>query len=191
MKIKLIQSSCSAINSVYIVEDFLDDLEYLNFLSSKVEKYTLKDEMQKSTNVKASMTSWQKLLRDPDFNTIHIKILEILSNIYILRTPHPNEQIVFSYHDSWGMSHQINDFTINHIHFPSTFSGSFYFKVPCATEIYFDDYESGVQLKENMLLLFPSLCKHKVSKHTSEVNRISMAFNIHMEATLLNGEKND
>lgn len=181
MKIKLIQSSCNAINSVYIVEDFLDDLEYLNFLSSKIEKYTLEDEMQKSTNVKASMTSWQKLLKDSDFNNIHVKILEILSNIYTLRTPHPDAPITFLYQDSWGMSHQMNDFTVNHIHAPSAFAGGFYFKVPCATEMYFDDYQSSVQLKENMLVLFPALCKHKVSNHTSEVNRISMAFNIEIK----------
>jgi hypothetical protein len=183
MKINVIQSSSAAINSVYIIEDFLEDLEYLNFLTKKIEEYTLNDEMQKSTNVKASMTDWQKLLKDSNFNNIHIKILKTLSNIFTLRTPHPNAKTTFFYQDSWGMSHQLNDFTKNHIHAGATFAGSFCFKVPCFTEMYFDDYGESVELKDNMLLIFPALCKHRVSKHTCIEKRISMAFNIELDAS--------
>ena len=183
MKISVIQSTCAAINSVYIINDFIDNKDYLNLLSNKIEKYTEKDEMNRQTNVKASMTSYKKLLSDEDFNIIHVKILETMLNIYKLRTPHPFQEIVASYRDSWGMAHKKDDHTVNHVHLGSTFAGGFYFNVPCYTEMYFDDYQSSVQLKENMLLLFPGLCKHRVQKHNAYEKRISMAFNIDLVDT--------
>tara|TARA_R100001510_G_scaffold8388_1_gene6448 strand:- start:369 stop:926 length:558 start_codon:yes stop_codon:yes gene_type:complete len=178
MLLKLIQSSETAINSVYILEDFLDNTNHLNFLCEKIRRYTTKDEMNHTTNVKASMTSWKKLLTDNDFDFLHKKILETLFNIFLLRTPHPSMTYTLDYKDSWGMSHEKGNFTHNHTHINCVFSGAFYFRVPCFTEMVFDDYEKSIELKDNMLLLFPALCKHKVGKHTSDEKRISMAFNI-------------
>lgn len=182
MLLRPIQTSETAINSIYILENFLDDENYLNFLFEKIKNYTTKDEMNRETNVKASMTSWAKLLEDSDFNFLHNKILETLLNIFMLRTPHPNQKYKLGYYDSWGMSHKKGDFTLNHTHTNAVFSGAFYFRVPCFTEMVFDDFQESVELKNNMLLLFPALCKHKVGKHTSKEERISMAFNIDLKS---------
>lgn len=181
MKLSVIQSSSAAINSVYILKDFMDDLQNKNFLCEKIKNYTLVDEMAKSTNVKASMTSWRKLLEDSDFNDLHLKILETLAMIFTLRNPHPEEKYTFSYQDSWGMCHQKGDFTLNHVHAECRFSGAFYLDVPCPTHMFFDDYDEKVKLKSNMLVLFPGLCKHKVEENVSDEKRISMAFNIDFE----------
>jgi len=183
LRLSLIQSSSSAINSIYILHDFMDNTQYKNFLCEKIKNYTLVDTMDKSTNVQASMTSWRKLLEDSDFNNLHIKILETLGMIFTLRNPHPEEKYSFYYQDSWGMSHQKGDLTFNHVHAESRFSGAFYLDVPCPTDMFFDDYDQKVTLKSNMLLLFPGLCKHKVEKNVSDKKRISMAFNINFERT--------
>lgn len=182
MLLKLIQTKETAINSIYILENFLDDMNHLDFLCKKIKTYTTKDEMNRATNVKASMTSWAKLLEDSDFDFLHNKILETLFNIFMLRTPHPHQKYKIGYFDSWGMSHKKGDFTINHTHTNCVFSGAFYFRVPCFTEMIFDDFAESVELKDNMLLLFPALCKHKVGKHTSEEERISMAFNMDLKS---------
>jgi len=78
MKLKLLQHSSSAINSIYIFEDFIDDKNYIKHISNKIKQYTEVDEMQRMTNVKASMTNYTKLMEDSDFNFVHQKIIEFL-----------------------------------------------------------------------------------------------------------------
>lgn len=177
MKLNVVQSSSAAINSIYIIHDFLDDLSYLKSLEDSLEKYTLKDEMENSTNVKATMTEYEKLLGDEQFNKIHTKILETLAFIFTLRTPHPHEVLSFEMIDSWGMRHRKNNETVNHIH-GSSFSGAFYVRVPSPTVMFFEDYFHSLELENNMLVLFPGFTKHAVEKYLGDIDRISMAFNI-------------
>lgn len=179
MNLSLLQVSSAAINSVYIFRDFLEDKSYLDFLSKKIEAYTEQDEMQKNTNVKANMTNYSKLLSDNDFLYLHNKILEVLSMAYTLRTPHPEQTVTFQIIESWGMKHKKGDFTDNHIH-NTAFSGAFYFKIPCPTFMWLEDYHRGLSLEENMLVIFPGFTKHSVFEHTGDTDRISMAFNIIM-----------
>jgi len=179
MQLQLIQSSSAAINSIYIIHNFLDDLSFLKTLENRIDNYTKEDEMAQQTNVKATMTTYDKLLNDEEFNKINIKILETLRFIYTLRTPHPEDKLSFSMVDCWGMRHKKNNYTVNHIH-GTTFSGAFYIKVPSPTEIFFEDFFKSVDLKDNMLLLFPGLTKHSVGKHQGDIDRLSMAFNINI-----------
>lgn len=179
MKLRLIQSNCSAINSIYIYENFLDDLQYLNLLKSHISEYTNKpNDLDYKTNVFAKMTNWKKLLEDQDFNKIHQSIAETLYNTINLRNPCPNQKIEFFFDNSWGMKHDEGDYTQDHIHNFAYFSGSFYFEVPTPTMMWFEDYQQDVELKDNMLVLFPGLCKHRVTAHTGQKPRYSMAFNM-------------
>lgn len=177
MQLQVIQSSSASINSIYIIRDFLDDLSFLKTLENKIDNYTKEDEMAQRTNVKATMTTYEKLLDDKEINKINVKILETLRFIWTLRTPHPEEKLVFTMAECWGMRHKENNYTVNHIH-GLPFSGAFYVRVPSATEMFFNDFFKTVQLKDNMLLLFPGFCKHAVTKHQGDIDRLSMAFNI-------------
>lgn len=180
MKLKVLQQSSASINSVYIFNNFLDNTDYLNHLTNKISIYTETDEMNKTTNVKASMTNYKKLLEDSDFNHIHHKIVETLLTIWTLRVPNPDQPTRISITESWGMKHKKGDFTKPHIH-NVCFSGAFYFKVPCLTTMWLEEYYQGVDLEDNMLILFPGFTKHAVFEHTGEEDRISMAFNINIE----------
>ena len=62
MKIDLIQSNCSSINSIYIYRNFIDDADYLEKILSKLKKHTEKDYQGRSTSVKSTMTTWGALL---------------------------------------------------------------------------------------------------------------------------------
>tara|TARA_E500000318_G_scaffold53340_1_gene49670 strand:- start:617 stop:1174 length:558 start_codon:yes stop_codon:yes gene_type:complete len=181
MRLSLIQSSETNINSIYIIRNFIEDDMYLEYLNNKVCDYTKKDEMHSLSNVKANMTNYKKLLNDNDFEKLHIKILNILAFIFRLRTPHPEESFKFIMNDSWGMRHKQYEKTINHIHTFSDWSGAFYFTIPNTTIMNFPDFQEKLILENNMLVLFQSYTKHSVDSHESDKDRISMAFNIEME----------
>ena len=179
MRIEVIQTECSVVNSVYIYHDFLEKEEELVFLTNKVKKYTETDNsLDYQTNVQAKMTDWKTLLQDQDFTFIHQKILMTLYNTINLRNPNANEKLALSFRDSWGMSHKEGDFTKNHIHSFDVWSGAFYLEVPHETKMWIEDYQTDILLKNNMLILFPGTTKHKVFPHIGDKNRYSMAFNI-------------
>ena len=181
MRLELIQTNCSAINSIYIYKNFLEDLEYLDLLKQKVDEHTTKSELDYKTNVIAKMTSYEKLLEDKNFERIHRLIIETLHNTINLRNPTANSSYDFTYVDSWAMCHSEGDYTRDHIHGWVNFSGSFYLSVPSITEMWFEDFQQSIELKDNMLLLFPGLTKHRVGPHKGKENRYSMAFNINIE----------
>ena len=182
MRLKLFQSSETNINSVYIIEDFLEDMNLLSKLTKKIENYTQVDEMFHKTNVKASMTTYDKLLQDNEFDFFHKKILDTLAFVYTLRSPHPHERIKLMMTNSWGMRHQKFEKTKLHIHTSFHWSGAFYLNVPSDNIfMYFPDFEEKISLKDNMLVFFNGNTKHAVDCHESEEDRISMAFNVKME----------
>ena len=126
------------------------------------------------------MTDWTELLENEHFSKIHMSILETLYNVINLRNPCPNQKMKIEYQDSWGMKHEEGDYTRDHIHNFCNFSGSFYFEVPTPTLMWFEDYQQDIELKDNMLVLFPALCKHRVSRHQGQKPRYSMAFNVNL-----------
>jgi hypothetical protein len=178
MKLRVIQTHCSAINSIYIYYDFLENMEYLNLLKGKIEKYATKTEQYNSTVLLAKQTDYHTLIEDTDFNKIHESIGHTLYNTINLRNPTPNDKIEIVFEASWGICHEEGNSTKEHIHPFINFSGAFYFDVPTDTRMWFEDFQQDVKLEKNMLILFPSLCKHRVHKHVGKQPRISMAFNI-------------
>ena len=178
MNLRVIQTNCSAINSIYIYYNFLEDMEYLNLLKGKIQKHATKSEQYNSTTLLAKQTGYHTLIEDTDFNKIHQSIGHTLYNTIKLRNPTPNDKIQISFEASWGICHEEGDSTQEHIHPFINFSGAFYLDVPTDTRMWFEDFQQDVKLETNMLILFPSLCKHRVHKHVGKQPRISMAFNI-------------
>tara|TARA_R100001510_G_C7626490_1_gene186267 strand:+ start:646 stop:1209 length:564 start_codon:yes stop_codon:yes gene_type:complete len=179
MNLDLIQTSCSSINSIYIIRNFLEDEKTLYFYTKQIEKLTYKDEMQRRTNVQASMTAYNALLENPDFEYLHKKIIQTLINIWTLRTPHPFAPLKFEIFNSWAMRHNKGDFTVNHIHM-CNFASAFYLSVPNPVMMKFDDFEKTVELEPNMLLFFPGYTKHSVSENFAQDYRLSMSLNINI-----------
>ena len=179
MDISLLQSSSNSIGSVYIIYDYLYNKDYLNFLRETVSDAVDNKPQNRTTNVKAKSTDWRSLLEINEMNNFHMRVLHTLKIIYKLRTLNPTSVVEFSLQESWGMKHKKGDYTAEHTHIPIPWSGAFYIDVPCDnTYMNFADYNSTVKLQSNMLILFPGTTKHGVSRHTSDKERISMAFNI-------------
>lgn len=178
MRLKLIQTSSNAIGSVYIFHDFLSNLEYLEKIKKLVLIEIDKEPLNKLANVNATTTDYEKLLQVEELRNFFVKILETLANAYTLRATSPDSGRQFSMYNAWGMKHKKGDFTAEHIHAPSAWSGAFYCEVPSETHMNFPDFLQSYKLETNMLILFPGITKHSVSYHTSEKERISIAFNI-------------
>ena len=184
MKLKLIQHRETCIDSVYIFEDFLDDFNYLNFVKEKIIKSTEIDKMNHSTNVKATMTEYDDLLKDQDLVFLQRKILETIATSFQLRTPHPNQEFKLSLIDCWGMKHTKGQFTKQHSHSGAAWSGSFYIDVPEPVEMFFDDFLQSIELKSNMLVFFTGHIKHLVHESKKESTRLSIGFNISQDAVI-------
>jgi len=178
MRLRLIQHRETCIDSVYIFEDFLDDLDYLNFIKKEVIKSTEVDKMNYSTNVKAMMTDYGDLLQNSNLIFLQKKILETISISFTLRTPHPHQEFNLSFCDCWGMKHSKKEHTKQHSHSGQDWSGAFYVDVPSPVQMFFGDFLDGVELKSNMLVFFTGHIKHLVHASNTELDRLSIGFNI-------------
>lgn len=181
MKLELIQHNYQAINSCYVFNDFLDDLIYLDLLKNKIKALTIQDEMRRTTNVKANMTSYEKLLEQKEFNFLHTKILDTIAICYKLRTPHPNNKFKLKIKNSWGMLHKENERSILHNHLNTTWSVAFYLQIPNQTIFHLPEFDSKIDLQNNMLIFFPGFTNHSVEPFIGEGERLSMACNIMQE----------
>ena len=178
MNISLIQSSSNSIASIYILHDFLYNKEYLESLTKLVREETLKSAKDNLENVQATCTDWGRLLEIEEMKSFHVRILHTLNNIYKLRATAPDALVEFTMTSSWGMVHKKGDFSNEHTHVPVAWSGAFYFDVPSKTIMTFPDFQKSLELKSNMLVLFPGTTKHSASEYLGDKERISMAFNI-------------
>lgn len=179
--IEIIQHNCSNIYAVFILTNFLEK-DYFNQIKEKTEELTMVDSQNYNTNVKANMTSYKELLQHKDYGLFMKKSLQYLNIIYKLRSPHPDQRIRYDFMDLWGMRHKKGNSTLLHTHAQTGWSGAFYFKLPDTTYMNFPDFDTFQQLQENTLYLFPGLIKHSVPKHTHDIDRVSLAFNIDFKA---------
>jgi hypothetical protein len=171
MNIELIQSSCSSIASVYVLNNYLYNQNYLNSLKEVVSKAVENNTQERLSNVHAKSTDWHDLLKIEEMKNFHTRILETLICIFKLRAPAPEASMNWSFNGSWGMKHKKGDCTIEHIHAPAPWSGAFYFDVPCETYMNLPDFHSKIsvflttqEIKKEFLWLLIFLCDYKCRK---------------------------
>lgn len=180
--IHIIQHSYTSINSVFCFSNVLEE-DYLNILLQKTVELTEHDKMNKSTNVLAHMTDYRELLNHGIYKKLFTTTLELLNFCFRLRSPHPNQKFILNIVDAWGLQHFQGDYTRVHTHEPYNFSSSFCLRNPDSdTTMFFDDFNEGIKMIENQLIIFPSSVKHYVNKHIHpNISRVSLAKNITME----------
>jgi len=181
MNLQLLQFSTESMYCVYIIKDYLPSDEMLK-LNDLIRELTEEDSMNRKTNVKANMTSYDALQDSSKCGFFFQKVAHSIDTIIKLRGTHSSDFFNYNFVDSWGMRHKPGDYTIQHSHLPFLWSGAYYSYVPKPEPfIKFVEFDTEVKLETNMLILFPSLVLHKVSENKSNEDRISMAFNISME----------
>jgi hypothetical protein len=130
------------------------------------------DVHDKKTNVKAKMTEW-------NISTPQIEELKkfILSNIILLYPYMINYPMTI--HNFWANIYEKEDYTIDHDHFPYSFS--FVYFLSCKNNhppLIFTYSKKRINPVEGSMILFPSILKHHVPKNKLTEKRIVLAGNI-------------
>ena len=177
---KVIQNSYIGTHAVFVFENLFDN-DYLQIILNKTEKLTQKDSMNHTTNVKGNMTTFHKMIDDPDFKKFHKTVISALTTCVVLRTPNININIPeYCVDECWGIKMEQGQHTVAHAHVARcSWSGSFCLKADNnSSEIFFPEFSYTCPNKKNTLLLFPSSVIHGSTPERSKNPRISLAFNI-------------
>ena len=177
--IRIIQYVATTDYAVFILDNFLDDI-YRNKITDIIENETQSDSMRYRTNVKAAMTSYEKLLSYSELRPFFNLVAEYLNIILKVRSLSPIKWD-YQFREAWGIKHLKGEFTAEHAHSPSSWSAVYYPKVPGKSTIFFSDFQAEETIKENSLYLFPGSVRHKVLKQDYDEPRYSLAMNIYCE----------
>ena len=164
-------------------------MRYENFseefgsIHHKIEYYIRKrgDVLKHTSNVKASMTEW-----DAHNNNTHIKAIAEKALFLCqdgMETKYPLEIA-----DCWGALYTKGEHTIEHHHWPFTWSFCYYVKVSDTTPpLLFHNMinpqdkssvDMPIQPKKGDMFIFPSTLRHSVPAQETEEERMVIAGNI-------------
>tara|TARA_R100000084_G_C4575718_1_gene111394 strand:- start:62 stop:646 length:585 start_codon:yes stop_codon:yes gene_type:complete len=185
---RVIQHSHLGTHAVFVFEDLFDD-EYLQIMLNKTYNLTQKDTMNHATNVKGNMTSFDRMVDDPDFEKFHRTVISLLTTCVALRTPNTNVP-AYRIDESWGLKFEQGQHTLIHTHLARCcWSGTFCLQADeNSSEIFFPEFNYKCFNKANSLFLFPSSMIHGSTPEISENPRISLAFNIIDKIILQQGD---
>ena len=151
-------------------------------INSKIEYYIRKtgDMMNHVSNVKASMTDWDSHEKNSHINAIAKKALFLCQDG--MKAKYPLEIA-----DCWGALYTKGEHTIEHHHWPFTWSFTYYVKVSDNTApLVFHNIlnpekefvNMPIQPKKGDMFIFPSTLRHSVPEQESDEERIMVAGNI-------------
>ena len=151
-------------------------------INSKIEYYIRKtgDVLNHASNVKASMTDWDSHEKNSHINAIAKKALFLCQDG--MKAKYPLEIA-----DCWGALYTKGEHTIEHHHWPFTWSFTYYVKVSDNTApLVFHNIlnpekefvNMPIQPKKGDMFIFPSTLRHSVPEQESDEERIMVAGNI-------------
>ena len=152
-------------------------------INPKIEYYIRKtgDMMNHVSNVKASMTDWDSHEKNSHINAIAKKALFLCQDG--MKTKYPLEIA-----DCWGALYTKGEHTVEHHHWPFTWSFTYYVKVSDNTApLVFHNIlnpnsnefvSMPLQPKKGDMFIFPSILRHSVPEQESDEERIMVAGNI-------------
>ena len=151
-------------------------------INPKIEYYIRKtgDMMNHVSNVKASMTDWDSHEKNSHINAIAKKALFLCQDG--MKAKYPLEIA-----DCWGALYTKGEHTVEHHHWPFTWSFTYYVKVSDNTApLVFHNIlnpekefvNMPIQPKKGDMFIFPSQMRHSVPKQESDEERIMVAGNI-------------
>ena len=153
-------------------EIMLDDHKMNEQIIQEIDKQG--DKHDHKTNVKADMTDWD-MRKKPGFKNLLTITDSIVKDI---QHHHFGLKIPLYLKEIWGTKYKSNDETIEHNHYPSSWSFVYYpNEVKGAPGLTFG--EAGVErtIKKGMLLFFHSMLKHSVRKQEFKGFRYCVAGN--------------
>jgi len=165
----------------------------LNKLIKEFEKFNIKNTDKQSDVTKSTVSKY--ILNNVKFKTLKNDLLKQFYKFKDNVLKYENTD--FDITTSWLALSNSDDEGVSHNHRNSFYSGVYYLKVPeksgginfidynsqnfyitPTTENSYNSTEWGFNIKEDLLLFFPSETYHTILKNRSKDNRISLAFNI-------------
>jgi len=151
-------------------------------INPKIEYYIRKtgDVLKHTSNVKASMTDWDSHKKNIHINSVAKKALFLCQDG--MKTKYPLEIA-----DCWGALYTKGEHTVEHHHWPFTWSFTYYVKVSDNTApLVFHNIlnpekefvNMPIQPKKGDMFIFPSTLRHSVPEQESDEERIMVAGNI-------------
>ena len=151
-------------------------------INPKIEYYIRKtgDVLNHASNVKASMTDWDSHEKNSHINAIAKKALFLCQEG--MKAKYPLEIA-----DCWGALYTKGEHTVEHHHWPFTWSFTYYVKVSDNTApLVFHNIlnpekefvNMPIQPKKGDMFIFPSTLRHSVPEQESDEERIMVAGNI-------------
>ena len=136
------------------------------------------DEQQHTTNVKAKMTGWN-LENESSLQILKQYILEFAKIISKSRFNYVEKFVV---KEMWAAAYKSDDYTIEHDHWPATWSTCYYINPPKnCSGLYFPDLNEELTVENGMLVLFPGWVRHGVKKCTFDGTRYAVAANLFLK----------
>lgn len=150
------------------------------------ELYRIGDKMNQTTNVKASMTSYEIWNDSPKFDLILDNILKITDEHLISDPRYKNVMT-----SAWGAIYKEGHYTLPHEHDPAVYSWVYYLKVDeHSSPLVFDNNELILNVKDDLLVLFPGNVTHMVPKQTGGGDRLVLAGNTSWKTKNSDNEQN-
>lgn len=158
----------------YIIEEIYPFYENLNneiliYLSKQSDEFY---NLSYKTNVKAKMSAWN--LNHDCFVPLCKWVTSIIRTKIIPGVP----KIHFD--ELWISKYDLNDYTIPHLHVPSTFSFIYFLNCPDGSSpLIFTKSRKKIKPESGKIVIFPANVLHHVPKNKCN-NRIIIAGNISM-----------
>ena len=174
---KVVQHSYLGHYAVNIFYNILED-DYLKTLKERTLELTEKDTMKHSTNVKANMTAYEKMVDDPIYDTFKKTVLSFFNAALVLRTPHIDVP-KFYFYELWGMKFNKGQRTLVHNHMGANWSGVFCIDTDKnAAQINFPEVDHAENMIPNSLYLFPGMMLHSTNPYLGKNPRVAVSFNL-------------
>jgi len=164
------------LRSLVVKSNLTIDKAYLSECISIIKD--IGDEMNKSSNLKCDMTSYDSLVEHESFQKIRDIILDRVSE-YHLFSGVPKE--LFHISSMWGAYYDIGEEAVEHQHLPNLLSFCLYLNVDeNSSPIIFRDVDDEYVIQPDIgdIVIFPSWLLHSVPKHNEKTNRVVISGNL-------------
>lgn len=142
------------------------------------EIYKIGNSVNDRTNLTALRSTYyvwdETKVLDPLLKQIRNTINQILSKDEL-------QEYKFEINNAWSAIYKKGHYANSHKHYPHHFSFVYYLKTNGNTPLIFDDINFTLNVKDDLLVIFPSYLNHSVPPHNSEDDRICLAGNLNIE----------
>jgi len=151
------------------LDDEIMNNEIINQIDLQGDKQNFK------TNAKAQMTDW--FMQDkPGFKELADIMINVSTSISKQKFHRDIKPFIY---DMWGIKYVSEQEMLEHDHYPNLWSAVYYVNPSQdATELTFPEFDYKIKPENGLLVIFPSMIRHKVVKKSFEGVRYVVSANI-------------